>query len=257
MSLKVVRSRDNPGYRGLLELARERRARRARGETLLDGEHLLQAALDAGLQPAQLVFAEAYPEAARKAWLRRCPNAPALLLPEALFAALSPVDSPSGVLASLVIPRPAGGARADLLLIEAVQDPGNLGALLRVAAAAGFNAVHLSAGCAEAWSPRALRGGQGAHFVLRIAEEADLEAVARACGVPVYAGVLGAARALYDLDLRGAAGFAFGNEGAGLSPALRDLCQPFSIPMPGRVESLNVAAAAAVCLFEAVRQRPR
>jgi len=140
-----------------------------------------------------------------------------------------------------------------VVLLEDIQDPGNLGALLRTAAAAGVEQAYLSTACADAWSPKALRGGQGAHFRLGVQERADLVAVARR--FPVHAAVLGARESLFDLDLRGTAGFAFGNEGAGLSEALRACTRPFSIPMSGQVESLNVAAAAAVCLFERVRQR--
>lgn len=253
--MKHVASRDNPTFRELLGLAQKPRERRRARQTLLDGEHLLQAALEAGQTPRLLVFAEQLPSAQVEAWCARLPTVPALTLADQLFAALSPVDSPSGLLALIDIPAPAAAAEDGfLLLLEDVQDPGNLGAILRVAAAAGGRRVCLSKGCAEAWSPKCLRGGQGAQFQLAIEEGADLPALARAYAGPVYAGLLGAADSLYSLDLRGPVGFAFGNEGAGLSAPLREACRPFIIPMPGRVESLNVATAAAVCLFERVRQ---
>ena len=141
------------------------------------------------------------------------------------------------------------------VLLEAIQDPGNLGAMLRTAAAAGVDAVYLSKGCAEVWSPKALRAGMGAQFALALHEHADLTLIARELK-SLIATSLDAQQSLYDLDLSGPVAFVFGNEGAGLSPALLDTAtHQVKIPMPGKVESLNVAAAAAVCLFECVRQR--
>lgn len=254
MSLKRITSRDNPAYRQLLALARNSRDRRRQRQTLLDGEHLLESALQAGLMPRLLVFGEHCQAACREPWLARLATVPAVSLPGSLFSPLSPVESPGGLMAVVDIPAPAPGAEDALLLLEDIQDPGNLGAILRVAAAAGGWRVCLSKGCAEAWSPKCLRGGQGAQFQLSLQEGAELPAVALAFDGPVYAGMPGAGHRLFDLDLKGRVGFAFGNEGAGLSQQLLAACQAFSIPMPGRIESLNVATAAAVCLFERVRQ---
>jgi TrmH family RNA methyltransferase len=116
--------------------------------------------------------------------------------------------------------------------------------------------VLLTAGCAQAWSPRALRAGMGAQFLLRIREQADVAALLQHYPGPILAtGLQGGARALYEHDLRGAVAWLFGAEGRGLSPELTALASAVVvIPMPGAVESLNVAAAAAVCLFEQVRQ---
>jgi len=253
MSLIPLTSRSNATYQSLRALAEDRRARRQAGATLIDGEHLLEAALAAGIAPRRLVFAAGALESRLAGWQARLPGVPQLLLSDALFATLSPVDSPTGLLAEIAIPAVVNETAQFVVLLEDIQDPGNLGALLRTAAAAGVEQAWLSTACADAWSPKCLRGGQGAHFRLAIQERADLAAVARR--YPVHAAVLGAPQSLFDLDLRGAAGFAFGNEGAGLSEALCACSSPFSIPMSDRVESLNVAAAAAVCLFERVRQR--
>jgi TrmH family RNA methyltransferase len=256
MPMKVINSRDNPLFKELLGLANDRRARRLSQRTLLDGPHLLQAGLDAGVVFQRLVFSQTGVAGELADWCRRLPQTPACVLPDALFNGLTPVETPTGVLAAIEIPPPSNAQQnACIVLLENIQDPGNLGAILRVAAAAGADAVHLSQGCAEAWSPKCLRGGQGAHFQLAIHESAELPELAKAFGAPVYAASLGASEALFDLDLRGRVGFAFGNEGAGLSAQLCAAAKPFIIPMPGKVESLNVATAAAVCLFERVRQR--
>lgn len=255
----ILTSRANPGYQALRALAEDRRARRQAGATLIDGEHLLEAALAAGVTPRRLVFSAGALEGHLAAWRARLPEVPSLVLSDTLFASLSPVASPTGVLAEITIPKSdrllAEDSATFVVLLEDVQDPGNLGALLRTAAAAGVEQAWLSTACADAWSPRCLRGGQGAHFRLAIRERADLPEVARCFPGVIHAAVLGARASLFDLDLRGAVGFAFGNEGAGLSEALRAAASPFTIPMSDRVESLNVAAAAAICLFERVRQR--
>ena len=141
-------------------------------------------------------------------------------------------------------------------MLEDVQDPGNLGSILRSAAAAGVTEIYLSTGCVHAWSPRVLRAGMGAHFALQIHEGVDLAGLVANYPGKVFAAVRDAARSLYSVDLRGEVALLFGNEGAGLSAGLREAAQSqISIPMPGKAESLNVAAAAAVCLFERVRQR--
>jgi TrmH family RNA methyltransferase len=253
MSVTAITSRDNHRYRELLGLAEDRRARKESGRTLLDGEHLLAEARHAGLMPRRLIVAEQADTAAT--WVERLPQVPVLVLPEALFKRLSPVSTPTGLLAEIDIPNPDPAVPArHVLMLEDIHDPGNLGALLRTAAASGIEAVYLSPGCAEAWSPKALRGGQGGHFSLRIHEGVDLAMAAGVFAGPVYAAALGCRRSLYELDLSGPCAFAFGNEGAGLSAALLRETIPFTIPMPGKVESLNVAAAAAICLFERVRQ---
>jgi TrmH family RNA methyltransferase len=253
--MKAISSRDNPGYKEWLALASDRRTRRKTGSTLLDGPHLLQAALDSGVAIRKLVFSETAAASTLAAWCQRLPATPAYVLPDILFNALAPVETPVGVLGVIDIPQPPISSQDNcIVLLENVQDPGNLGAILRVAAAAGVDSVHLSQGCSDAWSPKCLRGGQGAHFQLSIHENADLPVLAEVFGGPVYAASLGASASLFDLDLRGQVGFAFGNEGAGLSAQLCAAAQPFIIPMPGKVESLNVSTAAAVCLFERVRQ---
>ncbi len=257
MSVKWISSRDNPDFRHLSALANDRRMRRSTGETLLDGAHLVEEALVAGLRLGTV----AVTEASLSSWSGRVGGTPIVVLPEALLRSLSPVATPSGVVASLCVPLPTDSLQSgDMLLLEDIQDPGNLGALLRTAAAAGVRKIWLSRGCTEAWSPKALRGGQGAQFRLQIHVGVDLVAEAAQWTIPVYAAALDAERSLYDLDLAGPlnlagpVAFAFGNEGAGLSAELRAVTTVFKIPMPGGTESLNVAAACAITLFERVRQ---
>jgi len=259
MTIKRISSRDNPFYKSLLKLSSTARERREAGQTLLDGAHLLRGYLDTGQKPKHLIINEqATQDAEIASLLDSCADVPQTQLDDALFAQLSELKTPNGLLTLVDIP----AAKIDAshaqfaLLLEDIQDPGNLGSILRSAAAAGCDAVFLSQGCADAWSPRVLRAGMGGHFVLSIAESADLLKVAATFTGKILCASLQADKSLYDSNLRGKLAFAIGNEGAGLSPALLEAAQQhFIIPMPGKVESLNAAAATAVCLFEAVRQR--
>ena len=257
--MKHISSRDNPFFKELLKLVGASRQRNKTKQTVLDGIHLVQAFLDAGHQPQHLLLTEkALQDIEVSALIKKLTDVPLTQLDDNLFAEISELKTPSGILALIGQPGPSISPAQSrfCLLLEDIQDPGNLGSILRSAAAAGCDAVFLSKGCTDAWSPKVLRAGMGGHFVLSIHESADLLAVAAACEGKLLAGSLTAKTSLYDCDLRGKLAFAVGNEGAGLSEKLLALSsQKISIPMPGKVESLNVAAAAAVCLFEAVRQR--
>ncbi len=258
-AIKRITSRDNAFYKSLHKLASSSRERRLTGQTLLDGPHLLRAFLDAAGRPLHLLVNEqALQNAEIAGLLADCADVPQTQLDDNLFAQLSELKTPNGLLALIAVPQPSVPASHSqfALLLEDIQDPGNLGSILRSAAAAGCDALFLSQGCADAWSPKVLRAGMGGHFALNIHEAADLTGIAQEFTGKILAASLQAKKTLYACNLRGKLAFAIGNEGAGLSPALQDAAQErFIIPMPGKVESLNAAAATAVCLFEAVRQR--
>ncbi|MHB8848189.1 MAG: TrmH family RNA methyltransferase [Burkholderiales bacterium] len=251
---EIIVSPQNPQYKNLKKLAESASVRREQQRTLLDGEHLLQAYLHSGGVPRLLIVEESAVEPPLLAQWR---HVPVMQLTPRLFSALSPVKTPTGVMMLIDIPAVTQiQTPSFIVLLERIQDPGNLGAMLRSAAAAGVDAVYLSEGCADAWSPKVLRGGMGAHFATRIIEQADLVGVARDFPGKLCCAALDAPHSLFDTDLSGAVAFAVGNEGAGLSPELRAAAHAeFSIPMPGKVESLNAAAALTVCVFERVRQR--
>ena len=256
--MKHITSPDNPFYKELCKLSNSARHRGKLGQTLLDGVHLLAAYLASGKQPLHLIVTDAASSDAEiSALIHQLPDVPVTQLDDALFAGLSELKTLSGVLVLIATPQfdtlPQNSRFA--LLLENIQDPGNLGSMLRSAAAAGCDSVYMSKGCADAWSPKVLRAAMGGHFVLKIYEHADLLNVADLFNGTIFAASLQAASNLYDNRLSGNIAFAIGNEGAGLSSGLLGKAIPVTIPMPGKVESLNAAAAAAICLFEAVRQR--
>lgn len=254
---EVITSRDNPLFKRLKKLAESARARREARMTLLDGEHLIEAYLNAGGLPQTLIHAASCADEATQSWSVRCAQAKSVVLIDALFAELSPVASPTGWMAEAAWLSPQAVGTVPLVVaLEEIQDPGNLGAMLRTAAAAGATQAVLSKGCHDPWSPKALRGGQGAQFVLPVLTNIDLISwLAEFRGLSV-ALALNQQSNFYAQDFRGALAFVVGNEGAGLSQAVIEAASVVvQIPMPGKVESLNASAALAVAVFEAVRQR--
>lgn len=257
-------SRENPRFKALKKLCQSGRERRREGLALLDGMHLIEAYGLRGGVPESLIVSEsgaARAEIARHLAAldpRTAPGNKLVELADALFAELAAVDSPSGIMALIRQPHPARGLdqEADAVLLDGVQDPGNVGSILRSAAAAGFRQVLLSADCAQAWSPKTLRAAMGAHFSLDIFEGCDLIGFLGAYRGLAAVTAPTAETSLYAADLRAPLAWIFGSEGAGVSAAIAaSATRRLSIPMPGGGESLNAAAAAAICLFETVRQR--
>jgi len=256
--VRRIESAANPHFKALRRLAESSRERKKSGLTVLDGSHLVQAYLDGAGAPEQVMVSEKGENNIEiKQILKNISSSSILLLSDRLFEQLSQVVTPSGIVAVVKTPRPQP-VPADMeacVLLEDLQDPGNLGSILRSAAAAGVRHVLLSKNSVHAWSPRVLRAGMGAHFMLDIHEQANLLAIAAAFKGIVIAASRDASRSLYGCDLTGKVAMLFGNEGGGLSRPLKAAAHvEVSIPMPGKVESLNVAAAVAVCLFERVRQ---
>lgn len=259
MTETAISSRDNPIFKRLKRLAESVRARREARMTLLDGEHLLAAYCDAGGSPHTLVRATSFDAGKFTDLAARCPRAKTIVLPDAMFADLAPVAAPTGVLAEAAWLAPSASDATPLVLVlEDIQDPGNLGSMLRSGAAAGATLAVLSKGCHDPWSPKALRGGQGAQFVLPLRLGTDLAAWLNEFAGRSVALALAEDSDFYALDLTGPLALVVGNEGAGLSAAVRDAASVRAqIPMTGRVESLNASAALAVASFEAMRQRRR
>ena len=256
--MKNISSADNPLYKQFKKLNESTRARRKAGETLLDGIHLIQAGIESGVQPKAIVVASsALSRREISVFLKSIHDVSVICLTDTLFSMISPVDTPTGVLALIDIPTLSTLSNVDFcLMVENVQDPGNLGSILRSAAASGIKKAFLSNGCADAWSPKVLRGGMGAHFVLVIEEQANLVEQVRAFNGLSLATSLDAEISLFEVDLTGNVAVLVGNEGAGLSDQLMaNASMKLRIPMQPHMESLNVAAATAICLFERVRQR--
>ena len=257
--MKRVTSAANARFKALLRLSHSSRERREAGLSLLDGVHLVAAYLDNAGPPQQIVVSESgCGNTEIQALLESLAPLEPLLLSDALFKQLSTVETPTGILAAVHTPRPREMPVevAACVMLEDIQDPGNLGSILRSVAAAGIEHVLLSKNSVHAWSPRVLRSGMGSHFMLQIHEQVDLRQFVSAFKGRAIAACQRAEKSVFDADLTGNVALVFGNEGSGVSePLLALLHERVAVPMRGKVESLNVAAAAAICLFERVRQQ--
>ena len=256
-----IASRHNERLRDVARLIASSRERRKSGRCVLEGAHVIGVYCERIGVPEMLVVADdAVAGAEITQLVARVPPARTFAVSRALFSELATLPPDVGALAVVTAPRAAPSVPgAFCLLLDGVQDPGNVGTMVRTAAAAGVDQVVLSPRCAFAWSPKALRAGQGAHFLTTLVEDTDLEAWStrfRAAGGRVIAAVVDGAPSLHATDLRGRVAIAIGSEGQGLSePLLAAAEQRVTIPMAAGSESLNAAAAAAVLLYESVRQR--
>jgi RNA methyltransferase, TrmH family len=258
--MKHIASRDNPHFKALKKLVRSGRERRKTGLAWLDGMHLIEAYGQRVGVPEEVVVSASgtrRPEIARYLESAKA-GASITVVADALFDELAIVETPSGIMAVVTPSRCARepDLAIDSVLLDGIQDAGNLGSILRSAAAAGFRQALLSADCAQPWSPKTLRAAMGAHFQLDIHEACDLPAFLASYRGRAVLTALDASASLYSLDLKGTVAWVFGSEGQGVRPDVAAwVTLGVRIPMPGATESLNVAAAAAICLFETVRQR--
>jgi RNA methyltransferase, TrmH family len=261
MTRKPISSRENPLYKELKHLATSSQARRKAGRTLLDGIHLCEAWLQHVGMPPLCIISEGSERLAEVSIIvEQCEagKVQCIVLPDALYNTVSQVENGVGLLFVVDTPQPVMPKRLaqSAVLLDNLQDPGNLGSILRSAAAAGIEYVFCGPGTAFAWSPKVLRAGMGAHFLLNIFEHVDLADLMRQADVPVLATSSHAKRRIFDADLKREVGWLFGHEGQGVSDELLALAtEQVGIPHLGEIESLNVAASAAVCFFEHVRQK--
>lgn len=258
--MKQIESRANPLFRQLFRL---QGAAGRRGEpALIDGLHLCQSWLDVGRKPVHAIFDESrLDNPALRALIERLPESLCVSMPPGLLAGLASVETGQGVIFVVEPPAEEMPARIkeSVVLLDRIQDPGNVGTILRTCAAAGIQRVVAAKGTAALWSPKVLRSGQGAHFVLHLHEQADLPALASRLDVPLVATALDGSVDLFSTELPDRCAWVFGHEGQGVEPALlaKAALRVRIDHERAAVESLNVAIASAICLFEHRRQRLR
>ncbi|MEY4977920.1 MAG: hypothetical protein RLZZ352_190 [Pseudomonadota bacterium] len=242
-----ITSRDNPLLRQLRLLAQDSTAYRKQGQVWLEGDHLCRALLARRQQPACAVFTEAFwPQAPHD--LRDAADK-IITVPSALMASISGLESPAGVGFLWPMPPPPSVLPdVPTVVLDRLQDAGNVGSILRSAAALGFLQVLALKGTAALWSPKVLRAGMGAHFALHLVEGlsvSDLSALA----VPLLGTSSHQGDWLHQARLPWPCAWLLGHEGQGVGSELAaQASQWVRIAQPGGEESLNVAAAAAICL---------
>jgi len=243
----LIQSRDNPLVKDLKRLSQDNAAYRKQGRVWLEGDHLCRAALARGLQPQMAVFSESFWPLAPVEWAQAAPKN--IVLADALFAEISGLESPARM-GYLLEWQAGAGVQSGIatVVLDRVQDAGNVGSILRSASAFGFGQVVALKGTAALWSQKVLRAGMGAHFALHLVESAAIDEV-QALGVPLITTSSHQGQLLQHTALPWPCAWAMGHEGQGVGEAVQALSQlSVRIGQPGGEESLNVAAAAAICL---------
>lgn len=255
MNTREITSRDNPLLVRLRKMAQTPAGYRKQGKVWVEGDHLCRAALARGVAVPMAVATEAALADPALAGLLASASE-VVVVPAALFAGFSGLESPASLGFLLDLPAlqpPLAGVPT--VVLDGVQDAGNVGSVLRSASALGVVQVLALQGTAALWSPKVLRAGMGAHFNLRLAEGLGVDAL-DALALPMVATSSHAADTLPQAMLPSPCAWVFGHEGQGVSAALLQRCAlTVCIPQPGGEESLNVAAAAAICLYESVRRQ--
>lgn len=245
----MISSRENARVKRWAKLVRDAGLRRQERRAVIEGPHLVAEALQAGLEPLALLVSESglLRQEIQTFLEKRQP----VLLSDRVFHSIADAESPQGIAAEIAFPELE--AHGDCVFLEAVQDPSNVGAIIRSAAAFGAGQVVLDRGCADAWAPKALRAGMGGHFRTAIRQVVSLDPELKVFGGTLVCTVAHGGVALRGADLRGRLGWIFGAEGRGISKTIARYARlKVSIPMARGSESLNVAAAAAICLYEAL-----
>jgi len=250
-----VTSRDNAIVKELRKLSQESTAYRKHGRVWLEGDHLCRAALARGVKPALAVFSESYWPLAEESFTQAAIKN--IVISDALLPEISGLESPApmGFVIELPTAVPLLPGAASVIL-DRVQDAGNVGSILRSAAAFGVTQIIALKGTAALWSPKVLRAGMGAHFGLRLVEGVTADALG-ALTVPIVVTSSHQGSFLHQQKLPNPCAWAMGHEGQGVSEALMALASlSVRIDQPGGEESLNVASAAAICLYASAQSRP-
>jgi TrmH family RNA methyltransferase len=272
MSFDLITSKENPLFKEVRLLqatgSKGQKARLASGQALLEGIHLIQTWVgdpslktlltsEMGLQNTEISQA-VYEH------LEICPDTKVFQLDSTLWDLLSNLVNAPHIAGLLELPKSAitppqsiATLAGDVVVLDRVQDAGNVGSILRTAAAAGFTQVIALSGCAHLWSTKVLRAGMGAHKLLDLYEGWSNQQVLSAVTAPLLVAKADAEQDLYALkkELLHPVAWVMGSEGQGVSDDLLSQSKGVSIPIDPRIESLNVATAAAVCLFETLRVR--
>ena len=243
----AIHSRDNPFVKDLRRLAQDTTAYRKQGRIWLEGDHLCRAAMARGVQPAISIFSESFWPLAQVEYEQAAPKT--IVLADALFAVISGLESPARM--GFILDLPVGATLQSgvaTVVLDRVQDAGNVGSILRSASAFGFRQVAAIKGSAALWSPKVLRAGMGAHFALELIEGLEYDDL-QALQVPLLVTSSHAGEFIHRATLPWPCAWVMGHEGQGVSPQLEErAAMRIRIAQPGGEESLNVGAAAAICL---------
>ncbi|MGO2340686.1 MAG: TrmH family RNA methyltransferase [Psychrobacter sp.] len=255
---ELITSDKNATVKLVKALLAQARQRKKHGQTVVEGVHLIDAALRSDYPFAQILLSESarsHPEVQQI--LTRLPTyTPILTLSDSLYGSIRSLGTGIDIMAVINVPMPSlSMINEDCLILNDVQDSGNVGTLLRTAAAVGINNILCTSATAQAWSPKTLRAGMGAQFTLTIYEGLSTQDILEYVQVPFLATSSHTDTLIYDHNLSAPVAWIMGHEGQGVCDELMQCATPIALPQPNGQESLNVAIAGSLCLYETLRQR--
>lgn len=262
--MKEISSRDNKIIKDMAALS-EKKRRDERGQFIIEGPNLVREALNEGIRLISVfcLAGSETPEILELLQSAELDGVPAYTVSRDAFLRMTQTDTPQGILAAAEKKKFTekeffGTDGSNVLVLDRIQDPGNMGTLLRTADAAGFTGVMLIKGCVDPFSPKVVRAAAGSLFRMPLmvgVETGKAAELLKSRGKTAMAAAMDAASAYYDEDLSENFALIIGNEGNGVSEELMSLTKKIAIPMAGRTESLNAALAGGIIMFEALRQK--
>ncbi len=252
-----ITSKDNPRVKLAHGLQQSARMRRSERKLVVEGTRLISDVLSRKGKPEYVLYE---PKTTDYELLSRLQEREVSVYPvsEELLKYVSETQQPQGMVAVLPVPRlPLPKTPRAVLILDAIREPGNMGTILRTSAASGADLAILSPDCVDPYNPKVLRAGMGAHWRIPIVEAEWQEIEGFVEGMKIYLADGNAEQAYTDINFNQAWALVIGNEAHGAQTAKRLNPLPIRIPMSADSESLNAAAATAVILFEASRQRHR
>ncbi|WP_338412156.1 RNA methyltransferase [Psychrobacter raelei] len=261
----VITSDKNPTAKLAKALLTQSRQRKKTGQTVLEGVHLIEAALQADFLPEQIIISYSglsHPEV--QTLLSSLSNYnldnKVTVVSDSVYQGITTLGSGVEIMAIVTVPQHDLQAlkspiTTDCLILNDVQDNGNVGTLLRTAAAVGIKTIICTKGSAQAWSPKTMRAGMGAQFGLTIYEGIEADEVLAYLRLPVFATSSHTDNIIYKQNLNRPVAWVMGHEGQGVCDDIMKLATPVALPQPNGQESLNVAIAGALCMYETLRQR--
>ncbi|OAU95847.1 MULTISPECIES: TrmH family RNA methyltransferase [Moraxella] len=253
----IITSPTNPTVRHAQALLTQHRTRKKSGQTVIEGVHLLDAYVKQGLTVNKLLVSQsAASHHEVLPLLSHAEHKDMIVIADTLYKQIRTLGDGIDMMAIVDIPDlDLVNIQADCLILDGLQDTGNIGTLLRTASAVGIQSVITTPHTAHLWSPKVLRAGMGAHFSLSIYEHITTDEILQKVQTPFYATSSHTDTVIYDHDLTQPIAWVLGHEGQGVSDDFLKHATPIALPQPGGQESLNVSIAGSVCFYEMLRQR--
>ncbi|MDI4497995.1 RNA methyltransferase [Moraxella nonliquefaciens] len=255
--MNLITSKDNPIIKHAHALLTHHRTRKKSRQTVIEGVHLLDALLKQGFTPHKVILSEfAFTNDEVAPLLANFAKKDIVIITNTLYKNIRTLGDGVDIMAIIDTPMlTLNHVVEDCLILDGLQDAGNIGTLLRTASAVGITTIITTPTTAHLWSPKCLRASMGANFALSIHEHIASDEILAKVKTPLYATSSHTDKFIYHHDLTHPIAWVLGHEGQGVSDGLLKNATPIALPQPNGQESLNVGVAGGVCFYEMLRQR--